>query len=52
MHHMYRHTFIVKVKTMSKRTKTNPERAVTSEEEEKKMSEGREKRAFGCLYNI
>lgn len=43
MHHVYRHTFIVKVKNDEQKDKNNPKRAVTSEEDKKEISEGREK---------
>lgn len=46
MHHVYRHTFIVKVKNYEQKDKTNPERAVTSEEDKKEISEGGEERVF------
>lgn len=52
MYHMYRHTGIVKAKNDEQKDKTNPERAVISEEDEKEMTECEEKRAFSCLHNI
>lgn len=41
MHHVYRHTFIVKVKNDEQKDKTNPERAVTSEEDKKEINKER-----------
>lgn len=49
--HVQAHVYC-KSKNHKQEDKTNFERAVTSDREEKEMSEGGEERVFICLYNI